>query len=101
MVSFGSDSVAVFLQWADEDGVLFYVDVTPQVSLLVGNASSIQLIVQYNVRYNVSILPFLCAQNGTATVIEIYFSKLIIHDLTQNKNLRKLWGCYQFICSQV
>ena len=76
MVSFRNDCVAVSLQWAEENGVLYYADVTPQVPMLIGN-TSIQLIVQYNTQYNVSILPSLCGQNNTATVIELKFSKLI------------------------
>ena len=55
---------------------MYYVDVTPQVPVLVGN-TSIQLTVQCNIQYNVNILLSLCGQNGTATVIKLNFSKLL------------------------
>ena len=79
MVSFRNDSVEVSLHWAEEDSVLYYPAVTPQVSVLVEDTSSIQLTVQYNMQYNFSILPSLCGQSGTATIIELNFSKLITH----------------------
>ena len=70
---FGEDNVTVSLEWAHENGVMYHVDVIPQVPIRFLRSSTIILLtVLYNMLYNVTVVGSLCGQNSTQSVIEIY-----------------------------
>ena len=77
MVEFGTDSVAVVLEWiqALEDGISHSVDIIPQVNITSLTNTSIQLQVLYNIFYNVSVMFSLCGQTNTTTSVTLNFSE--------------------------
>jgi hypothetical protein len=65
-----SDDVIVTLQWPREDGALYHVSVSPELShneraSMEHNTTTINLTVSYDVQYNVSIVSSLCGVTTT------------------------------------
>ena len=73
--TFGEDNVTVFLEWAQVNGVMYRVDVIPQVPVRLLRRTSVLLTVLYNTLYNVTVIGSLCGQNSTQSVVEIYFGE--------------------------
>ena len=70
------ENVTVTLEWAQEAGVSYNVSVTPQVNVEFLDSTLVQVVVAYNVVYNVSIVSTLC---GRHTAIK--FNKLCYGEL--------------------
>ena len=75
-MEFGTENVTVTLEWAKEAGVSYNVSVTPQVNVEYLDSTLVQVVVAYNVVYNVSIVSTLC---GRYTAI--IFNKLCYGEL--------------------
>ena len=69
--TFNKNNATIILEWIQEIGVSYNVDVNPnpQESKLNGNTS--QLTVLYNTTYNVTVVATLCGQNTTTAAIDI------------------------------
>ena len=78
MLGFGTDSVAVVLEWtwAHENGLSYIVETVPQVNITFQGTVSFQLQVLYNIVYNVSIKSSLCGQ--TSVILKFSKFKAII-----------------------
>jgi hypothetical protein len=64
------DDVIVTLQWPQEPGAVYYVNVSPEVShnehtSMEHNVFAINLTISYNIQYNVSIVSHLCGVTTT------------------------------------
>ena len=60
-----SDDVTVTLQWPREPGAVYHVSVSPEISCIQHGSTghyifAINLVISYNVQYNVSIVSSLC-----------------------------------------
>jgi hypothetical protein len=75
MVEYGKDNATVILNWTQQNGALYYANIIPQVPITFVTNTSIELIVPFNVQYNLSIIGSLCDQNGTATIIDLNFGE--------------------------
>ena len=74
---FGEDNVTVSIDWANENGVMYHVDVSPQVPIRLLRSTIVLLTVLYNTLYNVTVVGSLCEQNSTQSIVEIYFGVYI------------------------
>ena len=77
-VRFGNDNVTVIVEWTKEDHVSYHVEVVPQVLEEYydedASVEMVQVTVDYNVHYNVSVLATLCGESSI-DVIEIYYGQ--------------------------
>ena len=71
-----ANSVTVILQWSTKNGVSYIVNINPQVALNHMGRNIAQLIVSYNIKYNISIMASLCGTNRT-TFIVVKYGKLL------------------------
>ena len=65
---FSNDDVTVIFQWSREPGAVYHVIVspeTPHTELTNAMTVMINLIVSYNIQYNVSIVSSLCGVTTT------------------------------------
>ena len=67
--------VAVSLEWVANNGVSYVVYVAPERAINYTGKSSAQLLLSYNIKYNVSVVASLC---GTSQAVHsiINYSKL-------------------------
>ena len=67
--------VAVTLEWVANNGVSYVVYVAPERAINYTGTSSAQLLLSYNIKYNVSVVASLC---GTSQVVHraLNYSKL-------------------------
>ena len=72
-----SDDITVTLQWAREAGAVYDVSVSPHIeSSSTGHyIFAINLIISYNVQYNVSIVSSLC---GVTTNRVLKYGKMLL-----------------------
>lgn len=60
----GLDRITVNLEWAHKNGVSYNVSVDPQVAVNYTGRNRVQLIVSYDIKYNVSVVASLCRRNS-------------------------------------
>jgi hypothetical protein len=72
---FQMNFVAVSLEWVANNGVSYIVHVTPERAVNYTGKSSAQLILSYNIEYNVSVVASLCG-TSQAVYSTINYSKL-------------------------
>ena len=77
-MEYGTDTVTVLLQMFQQyiaKNISYSVSVEPVASVLSFGNSTVQIIVSYNIVYNVSVVASLCGHNSSATVLELHFGK--------------------------
>ena len=52
---FGADNVTVTVEWTQQEGVTYQIIIVPQIPIKFTGESSIQLILPYNINYNLSV----------------------------------------------
>ena len=76
-----NNDVTVTLQWPQEAGTVYRINVLPEISYTVftnamsHNIITINLMISYNIQYNVSIVSSLC---GDTTTKVLNYGKLIL-----------------------
>ena len=71
---FGSDNVTITVEWTLEEGATYQIIVVPQISINFTGGSSIQLILPYNINYNLSLETALpCHQ--THSYVRLFYGK--------------------------
>ena len=74
-VEFENETVVVTLVWAVENGAFSGLSIVPQVDQIMNlGPSSRQLVISYNISYNVSVMTILCDQNSSQS-IELHYSE--------------------------
>ena len=73
---FQDENVTITLNWAQGDNEFYNASIIPHVPIFhIGN-TAIQMMLQYNTQYSVSIIAFLCEYN-TTNVVELHYGKWI------------------------
>ena len=52
---FGADNVTVTVEWTHKEGATYQIIIVPQIPMTSTGESSIQLILSYNINYNLSV----------------------------------------------
>ena len=73
----GIDSVVVVLQWSSQDGVSYNINIIPQVNATFIGRAKIQMLVYYNIIYNVSITATLCGLNTVTSIVTLNYGMFI------------------------
>ena len=74
---FHDENVTIVLNWAQGDNEFYNASIVPSAPMLLDTGSTIiQLTLQYNTHYSVSIVAFLCEYN-TTDVVDLYYGKKI------------------------
>ena len=73
-----ADNVTVTVEWAQQDGAVYTVRVSPPVPIMVTGSTSRQLTISYNTVYNLSVVAVApCRVNATTFIRlnygEVYF----------------------------
>ena len=69
VIHYETDNVLIMLDWTPQEGVFYNVISIPPVAIIVFiTRTSVQLALQYNTQYNVSILATSCEQSFTTIV---------------------------------
>ena len=64
-----ADNVTVTMEWAQQVGVIYTVRISPLVPIMYNGSTSLQLVLQYNIEYNLSVVPILpCGANASITL---------------------------------
>ena len=71
---FQSENITIVLKWAQGDNEFYNASIVPSVPVLYTGSTTIELILQYNAPYSVSIVAFLCEYN-TTDVIDLHYGK--------------------------
>lgn len=71
---FHGENVTIVLNWAQENNEFYDASIIPSVPMLRTGGTTIELTLQYNTRYSVSIVAFLCEYN-TTDVIDLHYGK--------------------------
>ena len=72
MIHYEADNVLVMLDWTPQEGVSYNVTTIPRAAIVLTANTSVQLALEYNTQYNVSILATSCEQS---------FATIVDHDL--------------------
>ena len=73
---FENNSINVTVQWAVENGAFDSLSVVPQTETINIGASIRQMIISYNMIYNVTATASLCGQYSSHS-IELYYGELL------------------------
>ena len=78
--------VTMTLQWSILNGVSYVINIYPQVAVNYTGRNTAQLIVFYNIIYNISIMASLCGTNRTTFSVVKYgkVKKLIVPPTEQS-----------------
>ena len=88
--AFHDENITIVLNWAQGDNEFYSASIVPSVPMLLGTGSTtIQLTLQYNTHYRVSIVAFLCEYN-TTDVVDLYYGKELNHMHRQYYFVHKL-----------
>ena len=55
--------VTITLEWTAKSGISYVISVNPEIAINYAGKSSAQLVLLYNIKYNVSVLASLCGTN--------------------------------------
>lgn len=70
-----SNTVTVFLSWIPENMVDYDVTIVPDTYLTFNDSTSIQMMLSYNTKYNVTVTATSCGQNSAQTHKILNFGK--------------------------
>ena len=73
---FHDENVTIVLNWAQGDNEFYNASIVPSVPMLHTGSTTVQLTLQYNTHYSVSIVAFLCEYN-TTDVVDLHYGKKI------------------------
>ena len=77
--AFHDENITIVLNWAQGNNELYTASIVPSVPMLLDTGSTtIQLTLQYNTHYSVSIVAFLCEYN-TTDIVDLYYGKELNH----------------------
>ena len=72
---YSADNITVTAEWAKLAGVAYNASVSPPVPMTYNGSTSLQLLLQYNTEYNLSVVTVaLCGDNAT-TVITLHYGE--------------------------
>lgn len=60
-----ANNITVNVEWSTEHGVIYILNIEPEVAFNYTERHSAQLVVPYNTKYNVSVIASLCGYNRT------------------------------------
>ena len=72
---YGADNVTVLVEWTQED-VSYNITIVPIVPIIVIGSNSVQLIIAYNVEYNLSLEAVVGCQNVAPGRIQLLYGEL-------------------------
>ena len=73
---YGGDNVTVSVEWTQQVGTEFYVRVLPSVTIMVTGSTSRQLIILYNMEYNLSVEAIAPCRANAITFIRLHYGEL-------------------------
>ena len=66
---YSADNVNVTVKWTQQAGVVYYFRVLPLAPLMFNGSSSVQLVLEYNTEYNISVMAVgPCEVDATAAI---------------------------------
>ena len=79
---FRNETITVFVKWtAEENYDTIIPSVSSQVTINESNGTSAQLILSYNILYNVSVTATLCEQSLSSSAIELLYGESLYHSI--------------------
>ena len=70
---YGTNNAIITVEWAQLEGVMYIVNVSPLAPIISTGSTSLQLTISYNTKYNLSVVAStLCRPNATAFIILNY-----------------------------
>ena len=72
---FGADNITVTVEWTQQEGVTYHIIVVPEIPMNFTGESSIQLILQYNINYNLSVKSVLPCQYQAHSHVQLFYSE--------------------------
>ena len=64
-----AENVTVTVEWIQQLGAVYNTSVFPSASLMFNGSSSVQLVLEYNTEYNISVVAVgPCGVNATAVI---------------------------------
>ena len=80
MEEYSANNVTVILEWTREEGVLYNINIIPQIPIaFIGNrnqSTSVQLTVLYNTEYIVSVEAALPCQNQSSNHVQLFYGEI-------------------------
>ena len=73
--NFGIENIFVTLTWREEIGASYNVTVVPQVVMNFTGQAAVQLMVSYNIIYNVTVLIIVCGQTIAMTMTKVKYGQ--------------------------
>jgi hypothetical protein len=73
---FGADNVMVTVEWTQEEDATYQIIIVPQIPMiLLTGESSIQLILPYNINYNLSVEATFPCQHQTHSHVLLFYGE--------------------------
>ena len=73
---YSADNITVTVEWAKLAGISYNVRVSPSVPMTYNGSTSLQLLLQYNTEYNLSVVADApCGDNATAAVVTLHYGE--------------------------
>ena len=72
---FGADNITVTVKWTQEEGVTYQIIVVPQIPINFTGESSIQLILLYNINYNLRVETALPCQRQAHSHVQLFYGE--------------------------
>ena len=69
---FGADNVTVTVEWTQQEGATYQIIIVPKIPVTFIGESSIQLILLYNINYNLSVESALPCYQAQSHVLLFY-----------------------------
>ena len=71
-----TDNITVLVEWIHQTGVSYNITTVPMVPMMYSGSTSVQLIVSYNIEYNVSLKAATVCQRVTISHIQLLYGEL-------------------------
>ena len=77
---YSADNIIVTVEWAKLEGVAYNATVSPLASVMFNGSTSVQLVLQYNTEFNLSVVAVIPCGTNVAAVITLNYgeAKIII-----------------------
>ena len=95
ILDWGDNFATVSLNWTQEDinGIHYYVTIDPPADMqFIGN-TSIQLTVDYNKLYNISITATICNQKYSSGVTTLFYGEMFFNIIFLHHNYQCVHAC--------
>ena len=70
-----ADVVTVIVEWSEEQGVTYNITIVPMVPIIFTGSTSVQLIVSYNIEYNVTLEAVAVCQSVAPSRIRLFYGE--------------------------